>query len=40
MREKLKSFHFQNSVKRLKIVRNKKANIAVLAAASLCLDSE
>ena len=40
MREKLKTFHFQNSVKRLKIVRNKKANIAVLAAASLCLDSE
>jgi glucokinase len=40
MREKLKMFHFQNSVKRLKIVRNKKVNIAVLAAASLCLDSE
>jgi glucokinase len=40
MREKLKTFHFQSSVKRLKIVRNKKANIAVLAAASLCLDSE
>jgi len=40
MREKLKSFHFQNTVKRLKIVRNKKANIAVLAAASLCLDGE
>jgi glucokinase len=40
MREKLKSFRFQNSVKRLKIVRNKKAHIAVLAAAALCLDGE
>jgi glucokinase len=40
MREKLKTFHFQNSVKCLKIVRNKKENIAVLAAASLCLDGE
>ena len=39
MREKLKAFHFQNSVKRLKIVRNKKAHIAVLAAAALCLDN-
>jgi glucokinase len=39
MRERLKTFHFQNSVKHLKIVRNKKENIAVVAAASLCLDS-
>jgi glucokinase len=40
MHEKLKAFHFQNSVKRLKIVRNKKVNIAVIAAASLCLDNQ
>jgi glucokinase len=40
VREKLKTFHFQNAVKRLKIARNKKENIAVIAAASLCLDSE
>jgi glucokinase len=39
MREGMKAFHFQNSLKRLKIVQSKKANIAVLAAASLCLDS-
>jgi len=38
MREGMKAFHFQNSLKRLKIVLSKKANIAVLAAASLCLD--
>jgi glucokinase len=38
MRKGLKAFHFQNSLKRLKIVQSKKANIAVLAAASLCLD--
>lgn len=38
MREKLKSFKFQNSLKRLKIVQSKKPNIAVLAAAALCLD--
>jgi glucokinase len=31
-------FHFQNSLKRLKIVRSKKPHIAVLAAAALCLD--
>jgi glucokinase len=31
-------FHFQNSLKRLKIVRSKKPNIAVLAAAALCLN--
>jgi len=38
MREGLKAFHFQNTLKGLKIVQSKKANIAVLAAASLCLD--
>jgi len=38
MREKLKTFRFQNSLKRLKIVRSKKPHIAVLAAAALCLD--
>jgi hypothetical protein len=27
-------------LKRLKIVQSKKANIAVLAAASLCLDNQ
>jgi len=37
MREKLKSFKFQNSLKRLKIVQSKKPHIAVLAAAALCL---
>ena len=40
MREKLKTFRFQNSLKRLKIVRSKKPNIAVLAAAALCLDND
>jgi len=40
MRERLKTFHFQSSLKRLKIVRSKKPNIAVLAAAALCLDNE
>jgi glucokinase len=30
--------HFQNSLKRLKIVQSKNKHIAVLAAASLCLD--
>ena len=39
MRQKLKSFHFQNSLKRLKIVQSKKPHIAVLAAAALCLDN-
>jgi glucokinase len=40
MREGLKAFHFQNSLKHSKIVQSKKANIAVLAAASLCLDNQ
>jgi glucokinase len=40
MRERLKTFRFQSSLKRLKIVRSKKPNIAVLAAAALCLDND
>jgi glucokinase len=35
-----KEFHFQKSLKRLKIVPSKNPHIAVLAAASLCLDRE
>jgi len=31
-------FHFQNSLKRLKLVQSKKPHIAILAAAALCLD--
>ncbi|HXB58012.1 MAG TPA: ROK family protein [Candidatus Acidoferrales bacterium] len=38
MREKLRTFRFQNALKRLKIVPTKKPHIAVLAAAALCLD--
>lgn len=38
MREKLVKFRFQNALKKLKIVQTKKPNIAVLAAAALCLD--
>jgi glucokinase len=33
-------FHFQNSLKRLKIVQSKKPHIAILAAAALCLDNK
>lgn len=33
-------FHFQNSLRRLKIVQSKKPHIAVLAAAALCLDNQ
>jgi glucokinase len=40
MRARLKTFHFQNSLKRLKIIPTKKVNIAVLAAAALCLDNQ
>lgn len=40
MRERLKTFRFQKELKRVKIVRSKKAHIAVLAAAALCLDSK
>jgi glucokinase len=39
MREKLKSFNYQNSLARLVITQSKKANIAVLGAAALCLDA-
>jgi glucokinase len=35
-----KKFHFQNSLKHLKIVQSIKPNIAVLAAAALCLDEK
>ncbi len=40
MREKLKAYHFQNSLKKLVIARTRKPNIAVLAAAALCLDAK
>jgi glucokinase len=40
MREKLKAFHYQNSLKKLVIVQTQKPNIAVLAAAALCLDNQ
>ena len=40
MREKLKGFHFQNSLKKLVMVQTQKPNIAVLAAAALCLDNQ
>jgi hypothetical protein len=40
MREKLKTFHFQNSLKKLVITQTQKPNIAVLAAAALCLDNQ
>ena len=38
MWEKLRAFRYQNTLKRLKIVQSKKPNIAILAAAALCLD--
>jgi glucokinase len=34
-----KKFHFQNTLKRLKIVQSKNPHIAILAAAALCLDN-
>jgi glucokinase len=40
MREKLRTFKFQNALKKLKIVRSTKPHIAVLAAAALCLDNK
>jgi glucokinase len=40
MSEKLRSFDFQISLKKLTIVQTKKPNIAVLGAAALCLDTE
>lgn len=39
MWEKLRTFKFQNALKKLKIVQSKKPHIAVLAAAALCLDN-
>ena len=38
MRERLRTFKFQNALKRVKIVQTTKPHIAVLAAAALCLD--
>jgi glucokinase len=38
MREKLKVFHFPNTLKKLVLTRTRKPNIAVLGAAALCLD--
>ena len=35
--DRLRAFRYQNALKRLKIVQSKKPNIAVLAAAALCL---
>jgi glucokinase len=40
VREKLRGFHFQNSLKKLVIVQTQKPNIAVLGAAALCLDNK
>ena len=40
MREKLKRFDFQKSLEKLAIVQTKRPNIAVLAAAALCLDGK
>ena len=37
MWDRLRAFRYQDALKRLKIVQSKKPNIAVLAAASLCL---
>jgi glucokinase len=39
VREKLRGFDFQNSLKKLAIVQTQKPNIAVLGAAALCLDN-
>jgi glucokinase len=38
MWDRLRAFRYQNALKRLKIVQSKKPNIAILAAAALCLD--
>ena len=40
LRKNLRAFRFQNNLKNLAIVPSKKAHIAVLAAAALCLDSK
>jgi glucokinase len=39
MREKLRKFDFQKSLQKLVIAQTRKPNIAVLAAAALCLDN-
>ncbi len=39
MREKLRTFGFQKTLEKLVIARTQKPNIAVLAAAALCLDN-
>ena len=39
LRKKLRKFEFQKNLKNLVIVRTQKPNIAVLAAAALCLDN-
>ena len=40
MRKKMCAFHFQNSLKKVVIAQTQKPNIAVLAAAALCLDEK
>ena len=40
MRKKMGAFHFQNSLKKVVIAQTQKPNIAVLAAAALCLDEK
>jgi glucokinase len=40
MRKKLCAFHFQSIVKKVVITQTQKPNIAVLAAAALCLEGE
>jgi glucokinase len=40
MREKLLKFDFQKSLEKLTVVQSKRPNIAVLAAAALCLDGK
>ena len=40
MRKKLGAFRFQNSLKKVVITQTQKPNIAVLAAAALCLDGK
>lgn len=40
LREGLKSFRFQNSLKKLVLARTRKSHIALLAAAALCLNEE
>jgi glucokinase len=40
MRKKMGAFHFQNSLKKVVIAQTQKPNIAILAAAALCLDEK